>query len=1053
MEQRQGQQAPGLQHQHTLIGLADTPWTTSKVPLGPPENGSLLDQLVVDDSDSDAGQTQEGKRAGCALSAVRNRLIRSISQDTDDKHPSLASLGSSEEEIARRAELRRLMRKRIQDELQNEQGEDDLGDKPAHSIRCLASVVNLSMPSSGPRDAIEFAVHKSPSLDARTTRDDKSPPELAQIQSLDDTITSQKALPTSLSGPTHGGKATKRDRNETGDSYSEAHPSPSQSLRPGQVLQSHSQKSFQLSNGAARLDRVLGPDCSFNSRHASSCGDGHSALGVWLIAQGLRSRDNSMSYFGDDEAGSSDKNDQGQAYSKVTKEENKRLASDEDNVSGTRDNLLSDNHPVVAGPPGTTEPNCDSELQRCMSNREHDLSSQLNQQPKLRRSEDARGNPARAAFFNPVADNTSSSYPSKFPSFQPSPAHSQQNLYTLNLKDIESMELSPFKWKSLYSSPEEGNSDAQQPVASVGSGHPAQPLSSENVQKAPHAVRIECDATSQLHSETASFLQRETELRTIETRFAGVLTCKKPARYVNSRFREEFNEPVLGQSSRKSFIDKIHLTVPSRFRTSSRGSGCRQDENLPRVRRSQESEPTASGKRFGHRKEASDRSKRCSNLSIRSHMSPLSSETFQRPELERQESATGLWQRAIRLEAEARCSSSNNLSTPDPDHQHTAASSRSPEGTVARKGYRNGSQCAENTSREASQLTPTTDEISYGNNSKWLIQRWVAQMRPETPHALEGAESMISLKSAPPKSWARFPSHNREQRNKYASTRDNVQSRDFAVTRVSPEGEVCWSTDQDQNDAAQRAGTIPKSLSMRLGEAVRSRIVKLMPSRHVQDVQGQVSAKGRANAQLNHLEYPELEILPTESGYEELQILEKEISNMKGDGRPETRQDEQPGPRSTKSLGDKISALMHEATRDNQHNHDNISTCTEVPVAPVTPSLLRESIAATELFVTPQSRVSAAGNSHQQRASSDADSIRNERQGTPTTPVRGVNAVTRPRSSTWTGKVLRKLAPATTLQVPDEDSTSTPRKGHLNDLTHGKHLVETKAENLRRHSR
>jgi hypothetical protein len=52
--------------------------------------------------------------------------------------------------------------------------------------------------------------------------------------------------------------------------------------------------------------------------------------------------------------------------------------------------------------------------------------------------------PTVTALLNSFTDHTSSSDPSKS---QPSPMRSPQNLYKLDPKDLDSMELSPFKCK------------------------------------------------------------------------------------------------------------------------------------------------------------------------------------------------------------------------------------------------------------------------------------------------------------------------------------------------------------------------------------------------------------------------------------------------------------------------------------------------------------------------------------------------------------------------------------------------------------------------------
>lgn len=487
-------------------------------------------------------------------------------------------------------------------------------------------------------------------------------------------------------------------------------------------------------------------------------------------------------------------------------------------------------------------------------------------------------------------------------------------------------------------------------------------------------------------------------------------------------------------------MSKIHLTVPIRFKVSSGSLGDHDEGNEPGLSREPSPSLGPPDMTISHKRGARDRRKKLSNLSIRSHMSPLSSEIFQKPHVERQESATDLWQRAIRLEAEERRSGSNRLSTPNPGHQRSTSSNRSLKlaGTPQR-GASKGSPSTENTQRETSQLTPTTDEMSGEHNSKWLIQRWVAQMRPGTPHTTEGAESLVSLSlESPPRSWARFPSHNREERNKNASAKDNVYPRDFAIKVVSSEGQVYWATDLGPSEEKQRAQTLPRSFSARIGQVVKSKIVKLMPSKHFQPERGQVPKKGRVASQTAHLEYPELEIQPTESGYEELRVLEKEINNMKGENGLSTPEGEKSRPRSTKSLGDRISALMHEAVMEEHHDHGNELASGEILATPVTPSLLQESIVATEVFLTPESRLSYANSSQYGKSGSDTGSAEIIGHEALKAFIDSNQRAHHSRSTTWAGRPLDEL---------------TRKQRCSDDATGGLYQNETKSMSMRPHSR
>ncbi|RDW91490.1 hypothetical protein BP5796_02655 [Coleophoma crateriformis] len=97
--------------------------------------------LEKSDHDSDAENHQT--KSFTALDVVKSRIRKHLSRDSDlSKHH---SVGSSEEELERRAELRRIRRKRIQEELSQE----DVYDEDARSMSTLG-MSTASPRNSGP---------------------------------------------------------------------------------------------------------------------------------------------------------------------------------------------------------------------------------------------------------------------------------------------------------------------------------------------------------------------------------------------------------------------------------------------------------------------------------------------------------------------------------------------------------------------------------------------------------------------------------------------------------------------------------------------------------------------------------------------------------------------------------------------------------------------------------------------------------------------------------------------------------------------------------------
>ncbi|KAF5631882.1 uncharacterized protein FTJAE_7785 [Fusarium tjaetaba] len=926
-------QEPSEKNRQSIIGLPNTAWAIP-VRNSSFESGSIIRQHVDDDdSDSDQDRAQPTKKSSTAFDTVRNKLIRTISHSNNGDHPSHVSVGNSEEEIARRAELKRIMHQRIQDELKSDESDDQIESNPTNNIRRIASVVDVTLPNSGPRDAIEFGVSKSSSRNGHST-------QLDSDQVDQDTHQDSGVSQPGENRPKKAFSQTTESINGADDwRQDDVHPRlpPSYSKRHVSASEdgdfTHSQKSFQLSNSTGRLDRILGPDSSFNSRHASS-GDGHSALGVWLIAQGLRSRDNSTLFL-DEEDELEPTED-----TKLTDYNTSSLRRAEgDCVQETRETPANGSpniphEPTIINIPNTVETYSPSNSK--VKNDRHDISSLSGELP---------WGPTVTALLNSFTDHTSSSDPSKS---QPSPMRSQHNLYKLDPKDLDSMELSPFKWRSHTSSQDRENANDQN-SKSANIGMPQiKSQSHGNIHNVEFPVKALQDTTSLAQSESASFLQREAELGSIRRRFSEALALKKPEKRVVTRFREEFFESSLPPIVNKSFRSKIQLAVPSHLRAKSDSIDLRHKGGSSGPPKGQNYLLVPVERLRGHERETSDRSRGRSNLSIRPHMSRLPTEEYQKPELERRESATDLWQRAIKLEAERRHSGSIHLSTKKPS-QRSQSSNRSLNEPGAAK---NRTRSVSDTGREVSQLTPTTDELSSSGNSKWLIERWVATMRPRLGES--AGDMRLTRLTEPPKSWSRFPSHNREERNKNATNRDRVHPRDFAVKHMTSEGQIRWATDAPPDEAKQRARTLPRSFSTKFGELVKSKMGRIIPSRA-------------------YMEYPEMGIRPSESGYTELQALGREISNMKGEPHLHAPGRELSKPQSSRSLGDRVVALMHDAIGQRHWKHDDVVEVAEDPKIPLTPSVVRESIAATDIFVTPRSRFSNDANDGETRTSTEAE--------------------------------------------------------------------------------
>ncbi|KAK3941707.1 hypothetical protein QBC46DRAFT_429516 [Diplogelasinospora grovesii] len=130
-------------------------------------------------------------------------------------------------------------------------------------------------------------------------------------------------------------------------------------------------------------------------------------------------------------------------------------------------------------------------------------------------------------------------------------------------------------------------------------------------------------------------------------------------------------------------------------------------------------------------------------------------------------------------------------------------------------------------------------------------------------------------------SWARFPSFNRAERNGAAGHVDRVSAKDFGIM-AGEQGSIGHSAnDKAKRNAQPESGS--QTMSSRLGRAVKSTLKKLIPSRTPSlGNTSQSSRTPRRSDNRSNLEYQELELQPTEEGYQDLVALEHEIQHMKG---------------------------------------------------------------------------------------------------------------------------------------------------------------------------
>lgn len=416
----------------------------SAVPVAFPGKGLVdLEQLVIDDSEGEGRYTPLGRRASATWEAVRNRLTRHISLESSFKKQTPSLTGRSQEEIARRAELKRLMHKRIQDELLCDDSLVELCTDDRRSTR-KASLTNLSQPGGGPRDTIEFIVKN---------KDHVNPSSSGSEQ--------HEGVPKFRTGPvtTESAGATADQLLAPQDSCMsknvkicyETRPIPTTSRGKHQSGQG-SCKSLQHSSNSTPLDNLLRHDKDKSDSRDSQSWETHSVLAMWLRSQSIRSREPSFARLDETEndAAATD------ARKLDTPSDHEQIEIGIDTspsiLRHTDTNRLKDvERPVPRSTELSRRSGADQSKAYVHGRRSKDTDVHVvNNGIALSPSQDLAQSYAVAMAYDNAEDASSSAYPSVMPSIQTSPMTSQSNIfYNLNARDLQSVHLASLPCKLL----------------------------------------------------------------------------------------------------------------------------------------------------------------------------------------------------------------------------------------------------------------------------------------------------------------------------------------------------------------------------------------------------------------------------------------------------------------------------------------------------------------------------------------------------------------------------------------------------------------------------
>lgn len=419
-----------------------------------------------------------------------------------------------------------------------------------------------------------------------------------------------------------------------------------------------------------------------------------------------------------------------------------------------------------------------------------------------------------------------------------------------------------------------------------------------------------------------------------------------------AKFQRRMGEhPADLDSTRPSLLARLHLTFPRRMKLPPRSfDGTRSQPKRP---------PLSTDHLFAAPTQRPD-----SRASCKTNPLPFSSIS---PGLVDCEGSTAeLWQKAVQEEARLR-----NLAAHRPDGHNRRSSypdgnlhERPLEVIVALKRYRN-SLTIYGDARKDEEVTWSTPTRTFPADTEkggrfasprswpYRAPSYGSPLREGTPasnftvgHSQNINKAHMRNLSRISELWTRFPSHDRSERNeesadaKMPTTDTTAQKHTFFVHMK------CRST----NSIQPVLKPVSASLHGRFGKAVKSGLTKLIASKASPgggSPKSAESARKGTDRYRRDLEYPELELLPTENGCRELRSLGHGIEHIRGLSRtancPAALQDA----RSGVILSAKMAAVLHTGTAEQN-----------LPRTPILSQARDSTTASTDKFLTPLSTLS-----------------------------------------------------------------------------------------------
>ncbi|KAK5660645.1 hypothetical protein OQA88_12008 [Cercophora sp. LCS_1] len=959
---------------------------TAIVPIDPVELG----QLLVDDSDSDDElELRPHNKSTSTLQLVRVHIRRHLSQDSLSRRRARSAVGTSHEEIERRAELKRLMRKRIQEELRTEESQETTQSDISSNHRERAPSVDF-LPGGGPRDNLEFSVTE----DSKQETQCMSPLDSNLLTSLggntSDLTENEHPGQRRASCPDAKPKPARQNVVKERSSLPQMPGSPE--LVPKRSLSVHdasSLGSWRLSYSADQLDKLLGygdrrrpsrdngslqrlslslssgpasPSTAFPLSSLSHSTSGflssparpgtpgnetptrapvdQSPLSTWLRSQGLRSSSPSVSGVRTSEEEPEGSIKQAEiVYLRRCSSVQHPTAPETDLPRPEIVHLYDmDIHRQLATrafntPEGSVGQPSMGKGYKERSKGKGSCSDPVPELPETAYNDSESRSTAKANTHNDSpglgATQSSSVYPSSGNSAEPSPGTSTHHVpdWTLNRKGKYPFTTPDLSWIEKIGNPhiptESGGSSRLTPVASSLDGV-------VSPQTSPVASPF---SSSTSPSQTLTVRDARQSEKGIG-RFR--LGHGAPATLIARFHKRSDHPPASTENNKPSLLARLHLTFPRRAKLSPRSfdGSLDEPERLPPINNF-----------FG-----AATSRPSSRTSDKKDLSPLSSSLLGLSDC--QDSTAKLWGRAIREEARLRNARyrghGRRSSLPEEDlykKSHDAVYTLKHHSSFLAEYKFAPYEATDRSPMLAPTPSPLSGSLRTAHDSPPLCElKQVASLEPNA--SLASNKSHARQFSGIPDSWARFPSHNRTERNNATSDKYHAVSTEIA-TRIGSESD---DPERSIDQASVRTpGSGRQTLPGKLGKVFKSGFGKLLSSKASSTAGSPKSSKSVGNISDRYkrgLEYPELEILPDEAGYRELSALGHEIEHMKGLPRalsPVTLQDDQ-----SIALSPKMASLLHiDGTADLMS-----------PVTPA-PSHARDSTTiSTDRFVTPLSSMS-----------------------------------------------------------------------------------------------